>query len=165
MIPDLTPPEVGRFCTKIRVDGCGMLWGGPVNNHGYGRFEIYRNGKRVRILAHRLAYKLATGADPGNDKVRHACDNPPCVTPECLTAGTQGDNIRDAISRGRLDVSGLTAFRRVRVAAAAARIGADEKPCSRCKQVKPMAEFSLCPGNVDGRAYWCKACRLKRVAA
>ena len=54
-----------RFYSKVRVDGCGMLWTGPVNNHGYGRFEIYRGAKRIRILSHRLAYKLATGEDPG----------------------------------------------------------------------------------------------------
>jgi len=42
MIPELTPAEVARYYSKIRIDGCGMLWDGPVNNHGYGRFEIYR---------------------------------------------------------------------------------------------------------------------------
>lgn len=165
MIPELTPAEIARFYGKIHVGGCGMLWAGPVNNHGYGRFEIYRNGKRVRVLAHRLAYRLSTGEDPGDDRIRHGCDNPPCITPDCLEPGTQADNVRDAVSRGRADTSGLAAFREARIAVAVARIGADEKLCPRCDQTKPMAEFSLSPGNVDGRAYWCKACRRQGRAA
>lgn len=177
MIPDLTPREVARFYSKIQIDGCGMLWTGPVNRHGYGRFEIYRDGKRVRILAHRLSFKLATGIDPGDDRVRHGCDNPPCVTPGCLTPGTQADNIHDAISRGRLNVDHLAAFNAARTVEVQARISAGEKPCSRCKQTKPMSAFALNVHNADGRAYWCRVCigsdggmsererrRLKRAA-
>ncbi len=65
MIPDLTPAEVARFHGKLHIAGCGVRWAGPVNNHGYGRFEIYRKGKRVRILAHRLAYKVCSPKKPG----------------------------------------------------------------------------------------------------
>lgn len=158
MIPDLTPAEIARFYSKMRLAGCGILWIGPVNNHGYGRFEFYRSGKRLRVLAHRLSYFLATGEDPGSGKIRHACDTPPCCTPDCLEPGTQADNIHDAVTRGRMDITGLTAFREVRAAEAAARIDADEKPCSRCKQTKPMSEFAINRRNADGRAYWCKAC-------
>jgi hypothetical protein len=157
-IPDLTPREVARFYSKISIDGCGMLWDGPANSHGYGRFEIYRNGRRVRILAHRLAYALATGEDPGEAHIRHACDNPPCVTPDCLDPGTRFDNMQDAIRRGRMNMAGLEAFREARIAEATARIDADEKPCSRCAQTKPMGEFALNRHNVDGHAYWCKTC-------
>jgi hypothetical protein len=158
MIPDLTPAEVARFYSKIRVAGCGMRWDGEVNNHGYGRFTIYRGVKRVRILTHRLSYKLATGIDPGRDKIRHRCDTPPCVTPDCLEPGTQADNIRDAVSRGRMDVTGLTAFREALIAGAAERVNAAEKLCSRCGHTKPMTEFARNRSTVDGRAYWCKAC-------
>lgn len=159
MICVLTPAETERFYSKIRIGGCGMLWTGPVNNRGYGRFEIYRNGKRVRILAHRLAYKLATGEDPGPGKIRHGCDNPPCVTPDCLTPGTQADNIHDAISRARADLSGLAAFRAHRAALATARLGAGQKQCSRCGITKPLADFHRNRSKADGCQYWCKACR------
>jgi HNH endonuclease len=164
-IPDLTPPEIGRFCTKIRLGGCGMLWDGPVNNRGYGRFEIYRDGKRIRILAHRLAYKLATGKDPAGKEVRHGCDNPPCVTPECLKTGTQADNMRDAAERGRANTSGLGAFRDARSQAARARATASAKPCTRCGEIKPMAEFGLSNKLIDGRENTCKACRKEQRRA
>jgi hypothetical protein len=159
MIPDLTTAEIARFHGKFSLDGCGVRWiGGDLNNHGYGRFSIYRSGERVRILAHRLAYKLATGDDPGTAVVRHKCDSPPCCTPDCLIAGTQADNIRDALARGRMNISGLQAFSSQRDAAVADRLASGMKQCSRCWLFKPFADFFQARDNADGRAYWCKRC-------
>lgn len=158
MIPDLTPAEIRRFYSKILIAGCGMRWNGPVNNHGYGRFEISRGGKRVRILVHRLSYKLATGEDPGSSKIRHGCDTPPCCTPDCLDPGTQTDNMQDAIKRGRANHDGLSAYRAQRDEKAASRLVTGIKQCSRCKETKPLDQFSRSAGEVDGHAYWCKQC-------
>ena len=167
MICVLTPAEIERFYSKIRIAGCGMLWAGPVNNRGYGRFEIYRDGKRIRILAHRLSFMLATGEDPGPSRIRHGCDNPPCVTPDCLTPGTQADNVRDAISRGRTDVSGLAAYRALQSAQVQARIGAARKCCPRCGTTKWLADFHRNRSKADGYQDWCKVCRaiVRRQAA
>lgn len=33
--------------------------------------------------------------------VRHRCDNPPCININHLALGTQKDNVRDSIERGR----------------------------------------------------------------
>jgi hypothetical protein len=90
--------------------------------------------------------------------IRHQCDTPPCCTPDCFLAGTQADNIRDAIIRRRLNVDGLSAFRAVRIAQTAARTGAARKLCTWCGQVKDLTGFETAPGNPDGRAYWCRAC-------
>jgi len=38
---------------------------------------------------------------PDGHVVRHRCDNPPCINPEHLITGTQGQNIQDMIDRGR----------------------------------------------------------------
>jgi hypothetical protein len=164
MIPDLTPREIARFYSKVRIGGCGMLWDGPVNNHGYGRFEIYRDGGRVRVLAHRLTYMLATGIDPGSAKIRHGCDNPPCVTPDCLEPGTQADNIRDALERGRLDTAGLALPLAQRTAEVQERIASGKKICTRCKAAKAMADFHRNSRNADGRQSWCKTCRACKDA-
>ena len=157
-LPILTPAEVTRYWSKMRVAGCGLLWGGETNNDGYGRFPVYRSGKRIRLLAHRMSCFLLTGKDPGPSLIRHQCDIPPCCTPDCFLLGTQADNIADAIARRRLNTTGLSAYRAIRIAEAAARANADEKPCSRCGHGKPMTDFPIAMGNPDGRAYWCRLC-------
>ena len=64
-LPDLTPGEVARFYASMLVAGHGMVWDGETNNGGYGRFPIWRGGTRLRLLAHRVSFMLATGKDPG----------------------------------------------------------------------------------------------------
>ncbi len=163
MIPDLTPAEIARFYSKLHLVGCGVRWaGGDLNNHGYGRFAIYRDGKRIRILAHRLAYKLAIGDEPGEAVVRHGCDTPPCCTPDCLETGTQAANVYDAVVRDRLNTTGLLIPCSTRLAAARQRLDIGMKRCRRCRQVKSLADFSRHSGTADGRQYECKICRLDR---
>ena len=55
-------------------------------------------------MGHRLAYCLAHGltlADIAGKVVRHKCDNPKCERGDHLEIGSQSDNIRDAVERGR----------------------------------------------------------------
>jgi len=65
--------------------------------NGYGRIGI---GQRP-VLVHRLAWELAHGPIPDGLFVLHRCDNPPCVRLDHLSLGTQQDNMRDTVSRGR----------------------------------------------------------------
>lgn len=157
-IPDLTPDDVARFYGLMTIGGCGMLWGGETNNDGYGRFPIWRGGERVRLLAHRVSFKLATGKDPGQMVIRHGCDTPPCCTPDCFRLGTQADNVHDMIVRRRLDTTGLSTYRAIRIAQTAVRTGARSKVCTRCNKDHRLADFDEVPGNPDGRAYWCRLC-------
>lgn len=62
---------------------------------GYG--QVTWQGKRT--LAHRLVFYLRNGYWPV--QVRHTCDNPNCVNPQHLLAGTNQDNMHDMTSRGR----------------------------------------------------------------
>ena len=57
------------------------------------------NGRTVR--GHRVSYVLAHGEIPEGMHIMHACDNPPCVNPAHLSAGTAKDNIHDRIRKGR----------------------------------------------------------------
>jgi len=70
---------------------------GSIGNSGYGM--DYDPDTQKTITAHRLAFKQANGFLP--PVVMHICDNKICVNPEHLKAGTQSDNIKDCVAKGR----------------------------------------------------------------
>lgn len=66
---------------------------------GYGRTKR-KVGDRMRTLRlHRAVFFDNNGYWP--PVVRHTCDNPRCINPEHLIAGTKADNNRDRTERGR----------------------------------------------------------------
>lgn len=77
-------------------------WTGGVDDWGYGVLRW----KNRAFKAHRVAFRVDRGYWPTEDKplVLHHCDNPPCCNPAHLYAGTNSDNTRDKVERGRLVV-------------------------------------------------------------
>lgn len=99
-------PLRDRFEEKVNRDagqgpnGDCHEWMGAPNEDGYGRLRIDASGKRA---ASHVAWFLATGAWP-RDKMLHRCDNPPCVNVAHLFEGSQADNVRDMLAKGRARV-------------------------------------------------------------
>lgn len=82
------------------IDGC---W--EHTNKGDRRWGHVQVGpKGARGYAHRIAYTIANGPIPHGLVVMHACDNPPCCNPTHLKVGTQSDNNKDRITKGRTAV-------------------------------------------------------------
>jgi len=84
-----------RSCPEPNT-GC-WLWLARPNRGGYGTIKL----SGTRQLAHRASYEVFVGPVQGEQVVRHSCDTPACVNPMHLEIGTQLDNIRDRVSRGR----------------------------------------------------------------
>ncbi len=77
-------------------------WDGGLTAAFYGRVTI--NGKRESI--HRVVWE-AYGPIPNGKLIRHKCDNPPCILLDHLEIGTDADNAKDKMDRGR---SGLRPY-------------------------------------------------------
>jgi hypothetical protein len=91
-----------RFWKKVdkKSDNECWLWTGAKNQKGYGYIGAgSKNGKM--LTAHRLSYQLANNDLHDYDYVLHSCDNPSCVNPLHLRAGTQSENIKEACDKGR----------------------------------------------------------------
>ena len=79
-------------------DACVNWPGAKVGQTDYG--EAWASGRKVR--AHRLSYEYHKGPIPDGQVIRHTCDNPTCINPAHLLAGTQAQNIQDAAARKRM---------------------------------------------------------------
>lgn len=86
-------PRLGTPC---------WIWQGAKTRRGDFGYGYGKLGNKV-YYAHRRAYALATGTDPGELFVCHKCDVPLCCNPDHLFLGTPKDNTDDAAAKGRLN--------------------------------------------------------------
>lgn len=90
-----------RFWAKvIKTDDCWNWTGLKSESTKKLFYGVIKIGSR-RVMVHRLSYEMHRGPIPEGKQVCHHCDNGLCVRPDHLFLGTQRDNVRDMISKGR----------------------------------------------------------------
>jgi hypothetical protein len=88
-----------RFWSKVARRGPDDCWEWQGNRDWFGHGQMMVD--YATRSAHRLSWEFANGKIGAGLCVLHRCDNPPCVNPEHLFLGTQGDNVRDMDAKGR----------------------------------------------------------------
>ena len=96
-----------RFWSKVDVSGGEQAcwpWkpSARAKRRIYGSFLAAKCGGIAQFIdAHRMAWELSNGPVPHGLMVLHRCDNPVCCNPAHFFLGTNSDNIRDAVIKGR----------------------------------------------------------------
>lgn len=96
----MTKPE-DRFWAKVsKSDGC-WEWTAGLRHGGYGSFYVAIDGLGRNVAAHRYSYEMHHGPIPEGAEIMHSCDNPRCVNPAHLSAGTHAQNMQDMGAKRR----------------------------------------------------------------
>lgn len=90
------------------IDQCESIencwnWTGPLQAKRYARLAVGTSGGPNFFfeMGHRFSWRIHCGEIPDGMQINHRCDNPKCVNPHHLFLGTQMDNMRDKIAKGR----------------------------------------------------------------
>ena len=87
-----------KYVLEGPEDDC-WNWLGAVDSAGYGTYHF----TEARVRAHHISYVIHYGLIPTGSQINHKCDNPACINPNHLYAGTQAQNVQDMIDRSRLN--------------------------------------------------------------
>jgi hypothetical protein len=102
-------PEIDRTSIQNRIleksipepnTGCWLWLASLKNKAGYGQIML-RNKRGKPQYAHRVSFEAFKCEIPEDALVLHSCDQPCCVNPDHLRAGSISDNSKDMIKRNR----------------------------------------------------------------
>lgn len=96
----------GTASPLVEIPDQCITWDGGRTDKGYGRFRF--NNKV--LVAHRVAYELASGPIPEGQEIDHRCFRRECVNPNHLRAVTSKQNsehVRGAYSNNTCGVRGV----------------------------------------------------------
>src|SRR3990167_4823027 len=99
-LPKPTENDRERFWSRVKRGPKKKCWQwlGSCFPDGYGQFWFAGRSRG----AHVFSFYLATGRDPSPLFVCHSCDVKSCVNPAHFFLGTNTDNLRDAVKKGRV---------------------------------------------------------------
>lgn len=89
--------KFNNYLPDILDENICWEWQGSIDAYGYGSF--YFNRKQYK--SHRLMYEIFYAEPLQNLHCLHKCDNRKCVNPLHLFSGTNLDNVKDKIQKGR----------------------------------------------------------------
>jgi hypothetical protein len=90
------------FSFRIKENNGCWEWCSKRDRAGYGQLTR----ERKNLMAHKLSYQIFVGPIKKGLYVCHKCDNPPCIRPDHLFLGTQKQNMKDCIEKGRFKIGG-----------------------------------------------------------
>lgn len=77
------------------------VWKGKPTPSGYAQISRMVNGKQIVRLVHRVMFECVNGLIPDGLNICHKCDVRNCIADDHLFSGTDLDNVRDCIAKGR----------------------------------------------------------------
>jgi len=100
----LSHADIVRWHAQLLLTGTCHVWMGAVGSDGYGRIAIRNREDGPRTLTpHQIGARLGFGPIPAGATVLHDCEVRLCcrAEPGHLRIGTQSENMRQAVARGR----------------------------------------------------------------
>ena len=103
-IPRPTHERFWKYVDKRGPSECWPWTGSKSSGYGMLTLGSSADATRRRRVATRIALEIHGVQVLDSDYVLHRCDNPACVNPAHLYTGSQRDNMRDCIERGRFQL-------------------------------------------------------------
>ena len=146
-------PILDRFWNKVNKDTESDCWEWTASTQkGYGTFWT---GKQL-IRAHRFSWCIHY-SDVNELHVLHHCDNRLCVRPDHLFTGTNLDNIKDRMMKGRSGVNGLFGEKHSMAKLTDVDVINIRRSYPEIKQIQLANEYGITQGQISAiirRASW-----------